>query len=225
MCFNNFRFTLLGVLVLLSFSLSASAFYELSGAPDEVNPLNARFLASGPAAAYFNPSLLIQVPEKDVHTFLKTSSTGSTVTLSYGRKKIHTILKEISMVPLTSKVEHLTFQELIKGEKVIGTVKLTLKNKEHVEGATKHLIYDVQYKATSEYLLEEVILDMEGKKIGDQITLADIPELNNEHIDLLSPLDSLVVEVKEIFIVEDEVAEEDAAVTSEPVVIGAEEKE
>jgi len=174
----------------------------------------------------FNPSLLIQVPEKDVHSFLKTNSAGSAVIISYGRKKIHTILKEVSMVPLSPKVEHLTFQELIKGEKVIGTVKLTLLNKDHVEGATKHLIYDVQYKATSEYLIEEVLLDMEGKKVGDQITLADIPELNTEHIELLSPLDSLVAEVKEIFVSEEisdeEVENEDVI---QPVVIGSEEKE
>ncbi len=172
----------------------------------------------------FNPSLLIQVSEKDVHSFLKTSSAGSVVTLSYEKQKIHTILKEVSMVPLSPKIEHLTFQELIKGEKVIGTVKLTLLNKEHVEGATKHLLYDVQYKATSEYLLEEILLDMDGMKVGDQITLADIPELNNEHIELLSPLDSLVAEVKEIFIT-DETSEEEAEEASQPIVIGDKEKE
>lgn len=67
---------------------------------------------------HFNPSLLIQVTEKEVKTFLRTNSADSAVILSY------------------------------------------------------------------------------GEKIGDQITLTVIPKLNNEHIDLLFTLNSLVVEVK-----------------------------
>ncbi len=53
------RFFVAGFILIVATSVSASAFYELTGAPDEVNPLNARFLSSGPAAAYFNPSLLM----------------------------------------------------------------------------------------------------------------------------------------------------------------------
>lgn len=174
----------------------------------------------------FNPSLLIQIPEKEALAFLKANSVGSTVVLSYGNKKINTILKEATMVPLSPNIEHLTFQELVKGEKVIGTVKLNLANKSHVDGVTKHIMYDVQYKATSEYLIEEVIIDMEGKKIGDHVTLADIPELNNPHIDLLSPEDSLVVEVVELKVKEEPSPDEnDSDAATQPVVIGSEDKE
>lgn len=191
----------------------------------EVKPKRLRREGFIPGCIYgksFNPSLMIQVPEKEVHSFLKEKAAGSTAILTYEGKDILTILKEVTMVPLTPNVEHLTFQELIKGEKVIGTVKINLANHDHVPGAIKHLIYEVQYKATSDYLLEEVIIDMAGKKLGDRITLADIPELNNENIDLLSPLDSLVVEIKEIFVVEEETTVDD---TVQPEVIGSKDKE
>jgi large subunit ribosomal protein L25 len=171
----------------------------------------------------YNPSLLIQIPEKDALAFLKHCSVGSTATLSYGNKKINTILKEATMVPLSPNIEHLTFQELVKGEKVIGTVKLTLANKSHVDGVTKHILYEVQYKATSEYLIEEIIIDMEGKKIGDHIKLEDIPELNTPHIDLLSPTDSLVVEVVELRVKEEPESDETEDEPKTPVVIGSEE--
>ncbi|MCK5808779.1 hypothetical protein KAH37_07335 [bacterium] len=56
---NFIKSVVVGALLLFSYTISASSFYELTGAPDEVNPLNARFLSSGPAATYFNPSLLM----------------------------------------------------------------------------------------------------------------------------------------------------------------------
>lgn len=194
----------------------------------DIKPKKLRREGFVPGCVYgknFNPSLLIQIPEKDARAFLKANSTGSTVTICYGKKKIFSILKDVTMVPLTPNIEHLTFQELIKGDKVIGTVKFILTNKEHVDGMTTQNIYDVQYKAIPEYLIDEITIDMDGKKIGDQITLEDLPELNNENIELLIPIDSLIAEVKEIFIKEEEPVEEDAVESSEPVVIGEKDKE
>lgn len=52
------------VLLVLCFStLSASSLLELVGAPDSPNPFNARIIAIGAEAAYFNPALLVGQPD------------------------------------------------------------------------------------------------------------------------------------------------------------------
>ncbi len=158
----------------------------------------------------FDPSLMIQIPEKELQSFFKTNSIGSTVTVEYEGKKINTILKEVTLLPLSSHIEHISFQELIKGNKVIGTAKIILDNKEFIKGQIKHILHEIQYKAIPEYLFDEIHLDLSEKKIGDTILLSDIPELNSEHIELLIPADSMVVDIAEIFIAKDEDEEEDA---------------
>lgn len=164
----------------------------------------------------FDPSLLFQVPERELNAFLRENSVGSTVTVKVDDQEVSTILKEVTVIPLTPHYEHICFQELIKGKKLIGNAKLTLKNADKAKGEVEHLLYEVEYKTIPQYLVQEVVIDLEGKKIGDAITLADLPELNNEHIDLLMPLDSVVVEMKEIIVHEEETDED------EPVVVTAE---
>lgn len=146
----------------------------------------------------FDPSLMIQFSEKDAMAFLKSHSIGSPATVKVGDEEFETILKEVSRIPMSSHIEHLSFQKLTKGVKITGKVDLVLKNEDLAKGQVKHILYDVDYRAYPKDIVDRIEIDLEGKDIGTAYTFEDIPELNNDKIELLMPMDSLIAEVVEI---------------------------
>lgn len=172
----------------------------------------------------YNPSLLIQLTDKEVELFLRSNSIGSRVDIDYDGKTIPTILKEYSRRYSANKIEHLSFQALIAGEKVLTAARVELINAEKVtSGDIIQVLYDVKFRTTSEHLFDHVEVDMDGMKIGDHITVEDIPEFNHDFIELEVEPNSVVVEVKE-HIVAPEPEEETAEDTTEDTTATSEEK-
>jgi len=146
----------------------------------------------------FDPSLMIQFSEKDAIAFLKSHSTGSPATVKVGDEEYDTILKEVSKIPMSPHIEHLSFQKLTKGVKITGKVDLILKNEDLAKGQVKHILYSVDYRSLPKDIVDRIEIDVEGKNVGTSYTFEDIPELNNENIELLMPLDSLIAEIVEV---------------------------
>ena len=146
----------------------------------------------------YNPSLLIQLSNKEADLFLKNNSIGSRVDIDYDGKTIPTILKEYTRKYSANKIEHMSFQALIAGEKILTAARVELLNSDKVtSGDIIQVLYDVKFKTTSEHLFDHVEVDMTGMKIGDHITVKDIPEFNQDFIELEVEPTNVVVEVKE----------------------------
>ncbi len=57
------RYVLAALLAILPTILGASSLLELIGAPDSANPFSMRTISGGSEAAYFNPALLVKMPD------------------------------------------------------------------------------------------------------------------------------------------------------------------
>lgn len=158
-----------------------------------------------------DPSLMFQCSERDALIFLKSHSEGAMATVTVDGEEFQTILKEASRIPISTNLEHLSFQKLTQGNKVKGKIDIILRNEELAKGQVKHIIYSVEYRALPKDLIDKIEIDLAGKEIGTSYTLADFPELNNDKIELFMPLDSLIAEVvnvTEMDMGEDEVEED-----------------
>lgn len=142
-------------------------------------------------------SLNVQFPQPEVERFLKSNSEGSKVELVIDGKKVSTLLREITYKPATSEIVHLSFQTLLAGETVTSTAKIVVLNREKIMGMVQQPIFEISYKALPAYLTETIEIDIEGLKIGDSIRISDLEIAKNPNIEILIPLDSMLISITE----------------------------
>lgn len=155
------------------------------------------------------PSLNIQFSQRDVQQLLSSSTIGSKVDLMIGEEKQMALLKEISYVPVSNDVEHLTFMPLVKGERIASVARIILLNKEKVSGTVQQTLFELSYKALPSDLFEKVEVDLEGAQIGDSIRIDELEIAKNDAIEILSPLDTQIYSITEIKKVMEEETTED----------------
>ncbi len=151
-----------------------------------------------PAVLYgkhLEESIPVEVSSADLASFMKSNSVGSKLNLIIGRKKYMALLKAYTTVPLSPEVEHLSFQALTASEKVTSSAHIAVHNRENVRGVVQHLLDEISFKALPEDLTDRIDVDIADMKIGDIITVADLPIASNKAVEILTPLDTVVVSV------------------------------
>ncbi len=143
-------------------------------------------------------SLSIQFTKSEIAQFLKSNSTGSRAELTIDGKKYPTLLREIKYVTATSDLEHLSFQKLVAGEIVSSTARIVILNREKVSGVVNLLQSEIAYQALPAHLFDRVEIDLEGKQPGDNISVSDLDIVNNDDIEILSPLDTMLISITDI---------------------------
>lgn len=141
------------------------------------------------------PSKQLQIQQYDAEMFMKTNAVGSKAILCIGDEQLPAILKEVPR-DLSGHIEHMCFMQLVSDEKITGKVQISIKNRDLVPGVVNHLCFEAEYKSLPAHMVEKVEIDLEGMKPGDKLELADIHEINNDNIELITPLDTLVVMIE-----------------------------
>lgn len=142
-------------------------------------------------------SINIQFPLKEITRFLRTNSAGSKVQLEVGDKKFSTLCREISYRPSTGEIEHLSFQTLLADEVITSTMRVVLLNREKISGLIMQQIDEISYKSLPAYITDTVEIDLEGLKVGDSIKISDLDIAKNPNIEILHPLDTVVLTINE----------------------------
>ncbi|MDD4169229.1 MAG: 50S ribosomal protein L25 [Desulfotomaculaceae bacterium] len=155
-----------------------------------------------------NHSLSIQFSLRDVQQLLSSNTIGSKVELMIGEEKQLALLKEISYVPVSGTVEHLTFMPLIKGERIASVARIIFINKEKVLGNVQQTLFELSYKALPADLIEKVEVDLKEAQIGDTVRIEELEIAKDEAIEILNPPDTLVYSVTEIKRVTEETTDE-----------------
>lgn len=140
-------------------------------------------------------SLSIQFPQAEVARFLKSNSTGSRAELVIGDKKFPALLREANYKPATSEVEHLSFQALVAQEVVTSTARVVLVNREKVPGLVHQPQSEISYKALPSHLIDKIEIDIDGMKGGTSIRISDLDIAENPNIEILSPLDTMLLSI------------------------------
>lgn len=151
----------------------------------------------------------ITIPTKEAERFIKENAKGKHLTLDVDGKNIDVLLKEVNYNAFKKEIENIDFQALVAGEKVHSTAQIVLLNHDKVQGALVQNLDEIAYKAFPSALVEKVEIDLSGMKAGMSLKVGDLEIAKDKDIDLVTPLDKLVVSVTESQIVE-EVADDTA---------------
>ena len=142
-------------------------------------------------------SVLIQMNQQTANQLCRQKHDGSKIRLSLDGQIIPAQIKEYTRNPDSQNVDQVSFQALKAGQTVKSFAHIGRKNSENVRGVLEQMIDEVPYESTPEFMVDNITLDLEGAAPGTLITVADIPELNNEHITLHIPSDSIVLRISE----------------------------
>lgn len=190
-----------------------------------------RKLGITPAVIYgknLDASISIQVETVSAIRMLKTNAIGSQIEVIVGEEKYSTMLKDLSLDPITYKLQHMDFQVLTTGEKVSVTARINLLNKDQVpsEAVLQELMSELQYTALPKDLIDHIDVDLAGLAIGDSIKIKDLAIGTDDRYQFGDDLETDIVHISHMKIVEEEADEDaivDLATDADVPVIGAEE--
>ena len=159
-----------------------------------------------PCAVYGGPlpeSLSIQMTQQDANQLFVNNRDGSKVALKLDGKLIPALIKEELRDFNTRDIKSIGFQALKADQPINSIAHVLVKNADKVPGIVEHIIFEVPYHALPQYMIDTVTIDLEGKGIGTCITIADIPEFCDEHVDVKLEPDTLVLRIADLHHVEE----------------------
>lgn len=116
--------------------------------------------------------------------------------IKLGDKEMKTVIKEKQIHPVSRKVMHLDFQELVAGKLITLTVPLKFKGEPaglKAGGKLEILIRKIKITCKPEDIPEEIVIDVSPLKIGDSIHFDD---LNLANIQSKMPGNTVLAQVK-----------------------------
>lgn len=141
-------------------------------------------------------SIPIQMTKKDVEVLLKSAGKGSRIVLDISGENRNVLIKEIDYDSMKHQVLEIDFQELIKGEKVHSSAEVVLLNHDKVTSGIVELdLQEILYRALPEALVEKVEIDLNNRKVGDEIKVKDLAIASDKEIELQTNLEETVVRI------------------------------
>ena len=159
-------------------------------------------------------SIPVQITRKAAEDLLKAHRKGSQLMLDVDGKNIDVLIKEIDYNASKRQIMEIDFQELVKGEMVNSVAEVILLNHDKItQGIVEFDLEEIAYKATPDALVETIEIDLDNRKVGEEIRVRDLPIASNEKVHVLTNLDESVVRIVEPHnnAVDDEDAEEEDA--------------
>lgn len=158
-------------------------------------------------------SIAGQIDQKSASKFLRTQKEGSMVTVEYDGKAISTLLKSLEHNALGDKVLHISFQALDAEKTVNESAHIILTNKDKAGGIVEQELFEVKYSALPADLFNQLTIDLADYKVGDELTVGEIPAFCNDKIDLQTAKDQVVFKIRE----KHEIVEEEETTEEESV--------
>jgi large subunit ribosomal protein L25 len=180
-----------------------------------------------PAAVYggdLDETQLVKLDTKQAMALLKTKAKGNRLVLDIDGTTRNLLFKNYTIEPVSGRIMHMEFLQLVKGKDVKGEALVVLKNRELVTVAVQQMMDSIPHRAVPSQLVESVEIDLNGLKEGTIIRVADLPIAKNENVALLVHEDDIVVQIVDMAAKRDveselvalgEAAEESAAQAAE----------
>ena len=159
-------------------------------------------------------SVPVKMNRLEVDRLLKTDHKGSQIMLDVEGTAYDVLIKEIDYNSMARRVDEIDFQALVSNEEVHSTAAVVIINHDKVlEGAIQESLSEIAYKALPAALVDQVIIDVAGMKVGDTVRVKDLDIAKNPQISLTTDPEAIVLTVDAIrnSVPEDEEAEEEAA--------------
>lgn len=142
-------------------------------------------------------SISIQIQEAVARKLVRFKREGSKLQLNLDGQTILAQIKEMEQNTLNNKIVHISFQALSDDQKVNSVIHIILKNSDIIAGTLERMFLEIPYASLPADMIDTVTVDLEGMPVGTVLTVADIPELKSEKIDLQVDTSSIVVRVND----------------------------
>lgn len=141
-------------------------------------------------------SVPLQIEKKEAERIQRECLKGSKLVLDLDGKKYNVLLKELDYDTMKRQILEMDFQALVSGEKIHSVAEIIFHNKEMVvDGVLEELLTEIEYKAVPEALVERVDIDCSKLKVGDSLTVGDLEIAKDKDIEIVTHLDTPVVNV------------------------------
>ncbi len=141
-------------------------------------------------------SIPLQIEKKEAERIQRECLKGSKLILDLDGKKYNVLLKELDYDTMKRQILEMDFQALVSGEKIHSVAEIIFHNKEMVvDGVLEELLTEIEYKAVPEALVERVDIDCSKLKVGDSLTVGDLEIAKDKDIEIMTHLDTPVVNV------------------------------
>jgi large subunit ribosomal protein L25 len=124
----------------------------------------------------------------------KSINIGEHLTLMLD-KPVDTIVKDIQIEPTTSKIIHIDFQHLHRGEKVKVKVPIILEGTEVVAkkgGILEQILTEIEIECLPRDIPSGIKVDVSSLEVGESMHLKDLPPIKGTYI---TPLEATVATV------------------------------
>ena len=143
-------------------------------------------------------SISIQMKEADVRKCAVGKHVGSRLNLDLDGQIIPVQVKENSVNSMTGVINNVSFQALKAGHKVNSVVVIHLENTDkQVSAMVEQMVNEIAYSALPRNMVDTINIDVDGLPIGTVITVADVPELMSDTLELQIPTDEIIVRISE----------------------------
>lgn len=165
---------------------------------------------------HLEDSISVQLSELVANKLLRSRFIGSKIDLEIDGEPYQAILKEVTYIPATTRIEHISFQALSATEKVRSVAQVLLSGRDSVtEGVVMQLMNEIPYSALPADMVETVEISVAGMTAGDIVLVGDLDISKNEKVEVLVPDDTPVITITVPRTIEDE---EEAAEAEEAAV-------
>lgn len=160
------------------------------------------------------------VNDGDLGKLLKRYGASRQVTLEFNGKT-SAIFKEVQKEAIKGTYLHIDMQELDENEPIRVTVHISVINREAVEKDGKILqvqMNDIELQMLPRYIPDSIEVDAAILTKQEAITLADLDVAKDEHITILSELESVIATL--VYVQEESTEDASSDETAEPELIG-----
>lgn len=138
-------------------------------------------------------SISIQFDEATARKLARLKREGSKLRLALDDQVIPVQIKEKTQETLSQEVIHISFQALTADQKVNSVIHILLKNMDKIAGSLERSMLEIPYASLPADMIDTITVDLDGLPVGSILTVGDIPELQNEKIDLQVDADSIIL--------------------------------
>ena len=139
-------------------------------------------------------SIPVKMVKRDVEKLLKTDHKGSQIMLDVDGTAYDVLIKNVDYNPVAGQIDSNEFQALVSNVKVHSVAEIVLVNHEKIaEGVLQEDLNEVAYMAYPASLVDQVMVDVGGMKIGDVIRVKDLSLAADPDITIKTNPESIVV--------------------------------
>lgn len=140
----------------------------------------------------------VYLSTKEMDRIISHYGMSGRISLELDGKKTFVIIKEVQRTSLKNELLHVDFQTLNEDEKIRMSIPINLINRESVESGDAILqvqLSEVEIQTYPRYLPDRIEADALKLKEQDNLTLADLNIAEDENIEILNDITSVIASI------------------------------